>query len=190
MEYEKLISRAAAEMRPSGIRKFFDIAAEMKDCISLGVGEPDFKTPWAIRQAGIQSLEKGRTWYTSNSGLKELRQEICRYLERRFDLHYTEDQTLVTVGGSEAIDMCIRALVEPGDEVIIPEPCFVLSLIHILPRKKQRSIPRRGARPVHRGRCRSYKAPRPALPMWKRPHKEFAGAWPILLRLPARCEAL
>ncbi|BFJ86210.1 aminotransferase class I/II-fold pyridoxal phosphate-dependent enzyme [Ruthenibacterium sp. CLA-JM-H11] len=125
MEYEKLISRAAAEMRPSGIRKFFDIAAEMKDCISLGVGEPDFKTPWAIRQAGIQSLEKGRTWYTSNSGLKELRQEICRYLERRFDLHYTEDQTLVTVGGSEAIDMCIRALVEPGDEVIIPEPCFV-----------------------------------------------------------------
>ena len=125
MEYEKLISRAAAEMRPSGIRKFFDIAAEMKDCISLGVGEPDFKTPWAIRQAGIQSLEKGRTWYTSNSGLKELRQEICRYLERRFDLHYTEDQTLVTVGGSEAIDMCIRALVEPGDDVIIPEPCFV-----------------------------------------------------------------
>ena len=125
MEYEKMISRAAAEMRPSGIRKFFDIAAEMKDCISLGVGEPDFKTPWAIRQAGIQSLEKGRTWYTSNSGLKELRQEICRYLERRFDLHYTEDQTLVTVGGSEAIDMCIRALVEPGDEVIIPEPCFV-----------------------------------------------------------------
>ena len=125
MAYEKLISRAAAEMRPSGIRKFFDIAAEMKDCISLGVGEPDFKTPWAIRQAGIQSLEKGRTWYTSNSGLKELRQEICRYLERRFDLHYTEDQTLVTVGGSEAIDMCIRALVEPGDEVIIPEPCFV-----------------------------------------------------------------
>lgn len=125
MDYEKLISRAAAQMRPSGIRKFFDIAAEMKDCISLGVGEPDFKTPWAIRQAGIQSLEKGRTWYTSNSGLKELRQEICSYLDRRFDLHYTEDQTLVTVGGSEAIDMCIRALVEPGDEVIIPEPCFV-----------------------------------------------------------------
>lgn len=125
MEYEKLISRAAAEMRPSGIRKFFDIAAEMKDCISLGVGEPDFKTPWAIRQAGIRSLEMGRTWYTSNSGLKELRQEICRYLERRFQLHYAEDQTLVTVGGSEAIDMCIRAVVEPGDEVIIPEPCFV-----------------------------------------------------------------
>ncbi len=122
MEYEKLISRAAAEMRPSGIRKFFDIAAEMKDCISLGVGEPDFKTPWAIRQAGIRSLEMGRTWYTSNSGLKELRQEICRYLERRFQLHYAEDQTLVTVGGSEAIDMC---MVEPGDEVIIPEPCFV-----------------------------------------------------------------
>ena len=128
MDYEKLISRAAAQMRPSGIRKFFDIAAEMKDCISLGVGEPDFKTPWAIRQAGIQSLEKGRTWYTSNSGLKELRQEICSYLDRRFDLHYTEDQTLVTVGGSEAIDMCIRALVEPGDEVIIPEPCFEMCI--------------------------------------------------------------
>ena len=125
MEYDKLISGAAAGMRPSGIRKFFDIAAEMKDCISLGVGEPDFKTPWAIREAGIASLEKGRTWYTSNAGLKELREEICRYLRRRFGLEYTADETLVTVGGSEAIDLCIRSLVNPGDEVIIPEPCFV-----------------------------------------------------------------
>lgn len=125
MDYENLISRAAAEMRPSGIRKFFDIAAEMKDCISLGVGEPDFKTPWAIRDAGIRSLEKGRTWYTSNAGLKELRAEVCSYLARRFGLDYTVPETLITVGGSEAIDLCIRTLVEPGDEVIIPEPCFV-----------------------------------------------------------------
>ncbi len=113
-------------MRPSGIRKFFDIAAEMKDCITLGVGEPDFKTPWVIREAGIKSLEKGHTFYTSNSGLKPLREEICRYLERRFSLSYSpETQTLVTVGGSEAIDACIRALVSPGDEVLIPEPSFV-----------------------------------------------------------------
>ena len=125
MDYEHLIARAAAEMRPSGIRKFFDIAADMKDCISLGVGEPDFKTPWAIRDAGIRSLEKGRTWYTSNAGLKELRKEACRYLARRFQLEYTPDETLITVGGSEAIDLCIRALVNPGDEVVIPEPCFV-----------------------------------------------------------------
>lgn len=125
MDYQSLISKAAAQMRPSGIRKFFDIAAEMDECISLGVGEPDFKTPWAIREAGIASLEKGRTWYTSNSGLKELRQEICNYQQRRFGLHYTYEQTLVTVGGSEAIDLCIRSLVNPGDEVIIPEPCFV-----------------------------------------------------------------
>ena len=97
----------------------------MEDCISLGVGEPDFKTPWAIREAGITSLERGRTRYTSNSGLKELRAEACRYLERRMDLHYTPDQVLITVGGSEAIDLCIRALIEPGDEVILPEPCYV-----------------------------------------------------------------
>lgn len=125
MDYEKLISGAAAQMRPSGIRKFFDIAAEMKDCISLGVGEPDFKTPWTIRDAGIRSLEKGRTWYTSNAGLKELREEVCTYLRRRFGLDYTAAETLITVGGSEAIDLCIRSLVDPGDEVIIPEPCFV-----------------------------------------------------------------
>ncbi len=125
IEYDSLISKAAAEMRPSGIRKFFDIAAEMKDCISLGVGEPDFKTPWAIRDAGIHSLQQGHTWYTSNSGLMELRTEICTYLSRRFGLQYSEKETLVTVGGSEAIDMAIRALVNPGDEVLIPEPSFV-----------------------------------------------------------------
>ena len=126
MDYDKLIAPAAAAMRPSGIRKFFDLAADMPECISLGVGEPDFKTPWAVREAGIESLEHGRTRYTANAGLKELRAEICRYLERRMNLHYDPlSQVLVTVGGSEAIDMCIRTVVQPGDEVVIPEPCFV-----------------------------------------------------------------
>ncbi len=125
MNYEQLLSNSAKDMRPSGIRKFFDIAAEMKDCISLGVGEPDFKTPWSVRDAGIKSLEKGHTWYTGNSGMKELRIEICEYLQRRFGMKYEYEQTLVTVGGSEAIDLCIRALINPGDEVIIPEPCYV-----------------------------------------------------------------
>ena len=126
MDYDKLIAPAAEAMRPSGIRKFFDLAAEMPECISLGVGEPDFKTPWAVREAGIESLEHGRTRYTSNAGLKELRAEIARYLDRRMGLKYDPaKEVLVTVGGSEAIDMCIRALVQSGDEVIIPEPCFV-----------------------------------------------------------------
>lgn len=125
MEYEKLIAARARAMRPSGIRKFFDIASEIEGCISLGVGEPDFKTPWAIRDAGIRSLEKGRTWYTGNAGLAELRAEICTYLARRLGLSYTPAETLVTVGGSEAIDLCVRTLINPGDEVIIPEPCFV-----------------------------------------------------------------
>lgn len=125
MDYTSLLSKRAKEMRASGIRRFFDIAAEMKDCISLGVGEPDFKTPWAVREAGITSLERGRTRYTSNIGLKELREEICLYLKRRMDLQYTPEQVMITVGGSEAIDLCIRALIEPGDEVIIPEPCYV-----------------------------------------------------------------
>lgn len=126
MDYAKLIAPAAQAMRPSGIRRFFDLAAEMPECISLGVGEPDFKTPWAVREAGIESLELGHTRYTSNAGLKELRIEISRYLERRFGLRYDPmSQVLITVGGSEAIDMCIRTLVQPGDEVIIPEPCFV-----------------------------------------------------------------
>ena len=125
MNYDELLAPAAKAMRPSGIRRFFDLAAEMPHCISLGVGEPDFKTPWSVRDAGIRSLELGRTKYTANSGLKELRGEICNYLQRRFDLHYKEENILVTVGGSEAIDLTIRAVVQPGDEVIIPEPCFV-----------------------------------------------------------------
>ena len=125
MNYGELLAPAAKAMRPSGIRKFFDLAADMPHCISLGVGEPDFKTPWSVRDAGIRSLELGRTKYTANSGLKELRGEICNYLQRRFDLHYKEENVLVTVGGSEAIDLTIRAVVQPGDEVIIPEPCFV-----------------------------------------------------------------
>ena len=125
MNYDELLAPAAKAMRPSGIRRFFDLAAEMPHCISLGVGEPDFKTPWSVRDAGIRSLELGRTKYTANAGLKELRNEICNYLQRRFDLHYKEENVLVTVGGSEAIDLIIRAVVQPGDEVIIPEPCFV-----------------------------------------------------------------
>ena len=125
MNYDELLAPAAKAMRPSGIRKFFDLAADMPHCISLGVGEPDFKTPWSVRDAGIRSLELGRTKYTANSGLKELRGEICNYLQRLFDLHYKEENILVTVGGSEAIDLTIRAVVQPGDEVIIPEPCFV-----------------------------------------------------------------
>ena len=125
MNYDELLAPAAKAMRPSGIRKFFDLAADMPHCISLGVGELDFKTPWSVRDAGIRSLELGRTKYTANSGLKELRGEICNYLQRRFDLHYKEENILVTVGGSEAIDLTIRAVVQPGDEVIIPEPCFV-----------------------------------------------------------------
>ncbi|MDO4414010.1 MAG: aminotransferase class I/II-fold pyridoxal phosphate-dependent enzyme [Erysipelotrichaceae bacterium] len=112
-------------MRPSGIRRFFDLVSEMPECISLGVGEPDFQTPWDVRDSAINSLEIGRTKYTANAGLKELRTEICRWLKRRYGLEYREDEALVTVGGSEAIDLAIRALVEPGDEVIIPEPCFV-----------------------------------------------------------------
>ena len=125
INYDELLSPAAKEMRPSGIRKFFDLAADMPHCISLGVGEPDFKTPWSVRDAGIRSLEQGRTKYTANAGLKELRAEVCNYLARRFELNYEPQNVLVTVGGSEAIDLAIRALVKPGDEVIIPEPCFV-----------------------------------------------------------------
>jgi aminotransferase len=120
------LSKNVVNIQPSGIRKFFDIVSEMKDAISLGVGEPDFDTPWHIREEGIYSLEKGRTFYTSNSGLKELRIEICNYLHRRFDLKYDyEHETLVTVGGSEAIDLALRAMVDPGDEVLVPQPCYV-----------------------------------------------------------------
>lgn len=125
MDYVRLMSRTAQGLKPSGIRRFFDIAATMDGVISLGVGEPDFKTPYAIRRAGIESLEKGRTWYTSNAGLRELREQISAYLERRFGLRYGAGQILVTVGGSEAIDLAVRALVNPGDEVLIPQPSFV-----------------------------------------------------------------
>lgn len=120
------ISDKIASIQPSGIRKFFDIVSEMKDAISLGVGEPDFVTPWSIREEGVQSLKKGRTYYTSNAGLKELRGEIAAFLERHYDMHYEPyDEILVTVGGSEAIDLAFRAMLNPGDEVIIPQPSFV-----------------------------------------------------------------
>ncbi len=120
------IAEKAREIKPSGIRKFFDIVSEMDDVVSLGVGEPDFDTPWAVRDEGIYTLERGKTFYTSNAGLKELREEICKYLKRRFDLEYDPvHETLVTVGGSEAIDLAFRAMLNPGDEVLIPEPCYV-----------------------------------------------------------------
>lgn len=120
------LSDTIVNIEPSGIRKFFDIVSEMKDAISLGVGEPDFDTPWHIREEGIYSLEKGRTFYTSNAGLKELRVEIVNYLKRRCNLTYDPDKELVvTVGGSEAIDIALRAMLNPGEEVLIPQPCFV-----------------------------------------------------------------
>jgi aminotransferase len=126
MDYENILSARVKEVKPSGIRKFFDLLEEMEDSISLGVGEPDFITPWHIRDAGIYSLEKGFTKYTSNAGLAALREEISAYLERRFDLRYdSKSQIIVTVGGSEAIDITMRALLNPGDEVIIPVPSFV-----------------------------------------------------------------
>jgi len=126
MDYEKLLSPTVVGIKPSGIRKYFDIAESMDNVISLGVGEPDFPTPWEIRKAGIQSLENGKTRYTSNSGLELLREEICRYVERKYDVRYeAKGEVLVTVGGSEAIDACIRAISSPGDEIIIPQPSYV-----------------------------------------------------------------
>ena len=127
MDYDKILNPTVTrDIKPSGIRRFFDIAATMDDVISLGVGEPDFPTPWHIRRAGIKSLESSKTRYTSNAGLMELREEICVYLKRRYGLEYAAaSETLVTVGGSEGIDAAIRALVAPGDEVIIPQPSFV-----------------------------------------------------------------
>lgn len=126
MDYSQILNKTVVDMKPSGIRKFFDIAATMDDVISLGVGEPDFQTPWQIRKAGIESLEKGRTKYTSNKGEIRLLREISNYMERKYQLKYCPDEEiLVTVGGSEAIDLCIRALVSPGDEVIIPQPSYV-----------------------------------------------------------------
>ena len=122
---KNVISDKVLGLQPSGIRKFFDIVSEMDDVISLGVGEPDFDTPWHIRDEGIYSLERGRTFYTSNAGLKELREEICRYLSRRCKVDCTIDETLITVGGSEAIDLAMRVLLNPGDEVLIPQPSFV-----------------------------------------------------------------
>ncbi|MBR5151973.1 MAG: aminotransferase class I/II-fold pyridoxal phosphate-dependent enzyme [Clostridia bacterium] len=126
IDMKEMLNPVVRNIPPSGIRRFFDIAAEMKDAISLGVGEPDFVTPWHIRDEGIYSLEKGKTHYTSNSGLKELRMEISKYLNRRFSLNYDPlSQVIVTVGGSEAIDLFLRSVLQPGDEVLIPEPCFV-----------------------------------------------------------------
>lgn len=120
------LSDTIVEIKPSGIRKFFDIVSEMKDAISLGVGEPDFETPWHIRDEGIYSLEKGRTFYTSNAGLKELKVEISNYLKRRYQISYNyNNEVLVTVGGSEAIDIAMRAMINPGDEVLIPQPSYV-----------------------------------------------------------------
>lgn len=124
MEYN--LSTIAKNLPPSGIRKFFDIVTEMEDAISLGVGEPDFDTPWHIREEGIYSLEKGRTFYTSNSGMLELRNEISKYLKRKFNMSYdAKNEMIITVGGSEGIDIALRTLLNPGDEVLIPEPCFV-----------------------------------------------------------------
>ncbi len=121
-----MLSKQVVGLKPSGIRKFFDIVSEMKDAISLGVGEPDFDTPWHVRDEGIYSLEKGRTFYTSNSGLMELRQEICNYIKRKQGVSYDpKHEVLITVGGSEAIDIGLRAVINPGDEVLIPQPSFV-----------------------------------------------------------------
>ena len=120
------LSDKIIEIQPSGIRKFFDIVSEMKDAISLGVGEPDFDTPWHIREEGIYSLERGRTFYTSNAGLKELKEEICNYLARRIGVSYNhKKEVIVTVGGSEAIDIALRAVINPSDEVLIPQPSYV-----------------------------------------------------------------
>ncbi len=126
IDYSKVLNPAVTQIKPSGIRKFFDIAATMEDVISLGVGEPDFQTPWFVRKTGINSLERGRTKYSANRGTIELRREISAYLKRRYNLEYKpESEILVTVGGSEAIDGAIRAIVAPGDEVIIPQPSYV-----------------------------------------------------------------
>ena len=125
IDQELMLSDTLRDIKPSGIRKFFDLLADMGDVTALTVGQPDFVTPWHIREAAIQSLEKGHTYYTSNSGLPELRGEITKYMLRRFDLEYQPDEVLVTVGGSEAIDVAVRSLVNPGDEVIVPMPSFV-----------------------------------------------------------------
>lgn len=125
IDHGKFLSETLRDIKPSGIRKFFDLLADMGDVTALTVGQPDFVTPWHIREAAIDSLERGHTYYTSNSGLPELRSEVCKYMKRRFELDYSTDEVLITVGGSEAIDVAIRALTNPGDEVIIPMPSFV-----------------------------------------------------------------
>ena len=126
IDYDRILPRAVVDMPASGIRKFFDILDSMTDVTALTVGQPDFVTPWKIREAGIESLESGKTYYTSNAGTLELRRELARYMNRRFGLTYDPaHEIMVTVGGSEAIDMAMRAVLEPGDEIIIPTPCFV-----------------------------------------------------------------
>ncbi len=125
IDHNSLLSDTLKDIKPSGIRKFFDLLADMGDVTALTVGQPDFVTPWHIREAAIQSLERGQTYYTSNSGLPELRAEICNYMKRRFEIEYQPSEVLVTVGGSEAIDVAVRSLINPGDEVIIPMPSFV-----------------------------------------------------------------
>ncbi|MBQ6707214.1 MAG: aminotransferase class I/II-fold pyridoxal phosphate-dependent enzyme [Clostridia bacterium] len=126
MDYQKLLNPTVLDLKPSGIRRFFDIAAEVEDVISLTIGEPDFSTPWHIRQAGIETLEKGKTWYSANAGMIGLRESVSRYCERHFSLRYDPiNEVVITIGGSEAIDMTLRAVLRPGDEVLIPEPCFV-----------------------------------------------------------------
>ncbi len=126
MDYSKILSKTAVSLKPSGIRKYFDLIGEVDGVVALTVGQPDFPTPWHVREAGIESLEKGMTYYTSNAGTPELRAEISNYMLRRFGLKYEPmEETIVTVGGSEAIDLAVRAIIEPGDEVIIPTPCFV-----------------------------------------------------------------
>ena len=126
IDYGKMLSKTVLDIKPSGIRKFFDMLSEMEDVISLTVGQPDFITPWHIRESAIESLEKGKTYYTSNAGMGDLRNEISRYLKRRFNLDYcAKDEVVVTVGGSEAIDIAMRTILEPGDEVILPVPSFV-----------------------------------------------------------------
>lgn len=126
MDYSKILTKRVQEIKPSGIRKFFNIANEMEDVVSLGVGEPDFKTPYVVRSRAIETLEQGKTTYTANAGLALLRKEICRYLLEKCEVDYhPDDETIVTVGGSEGIDMCIRSVIGEGDEVLIVEPCFV-----------------------------------------------------------------
>lgn len=125
IDYSKVLSPVATGLKPSGIRKFFDLLDSMQDVVGLTVGQPDFVTPWHIREAAIESLQAGKTYYTSNAGIPQLRSEISKYLDRRFELKYSANEILVTVGGSEAIDLAIRACITPGDEVIIPTPCFV-----------------------------------------------------------------